>query len=1037
MALQKQTKQFSFAQGVNTKTTHEILPLGKLHSAENVRFNQSGKLSKKAGSTKFTTTKVAGGNLTAARNGFAHKNGAYAITPTTQSSRTVAATNCSPDDIYSYVQTLDKWQYVCRAGGISAETVPIPKNAFEYTGLQGLTQNSAVCDACYINGYIVTVQSDPLTTNGVVTIIDAATGEAALTHGISGSSAPIDRARVVPFGSTRAILIFGNGTSIFGFNYDTSNLTPPNLAAPIVFANNWGGNKFLDCFIAPHNGNLYVAYSNGSSGISVLQFSSIVTSGTATQAAGIAIAEVTAKCLTIFGGESTFQKIYVAYNKAGTGLRVNICSMSLTGSAIVTATSYEARAVVGATSTNAGGQYVTMIGEFDDSPVDTYLNIAFFGLNASASTLLTTDRQYQLSLASKLYVKDGIAYGLLVNSDPLERTYYLAYLAQEEATGTAYYMLPIAKLLFGQAGFQQSEGKSLLPSLAVAGSYVITVGYKYLVQKDATTALYFQMILRFNFASQNPEVYQNRQASGLTYFTGGFPACFDGRNFFEASFLHSPLLPTTAVGATGAGALTLLGTYQVCTVFEFVDAQGNRHQSAPSVPLSITLTGSQNQFTFKYFSPALGLRNYINVIVYRTTANGTIFYRDSVGFGRPISGRQGASCAISDATLSTQEILYTAGDVIENQCPTAAKGITIWKDRLWYLTDDGIVFSKNITDGFVASFNPALNINSIANKGRPAAIAASRDKLFALYNDDIFYISGDGPSDSGNGAFTPLELVSSGVGCVSSAAAVEMQDLIMFQSRDGWRTLGSSLVLEHVGSEMQNYITESSTVYSAMYFDTLHQVRISDQYRTYVYDTFEKQWTIYKLWADLAGFLWTPTTSATRKYIRIRILDGVVLYENEASFQDESQNAVMLVRTGWITFDNIEGFQRVYEFLILGRYYSNNALTVKVFYNYMPIAAETFTFSPADIASSAYLDSNVYDNDSYTDSTIPFQVRVQPAMQKCEAIRIEIADSYGSGTNQGFDLIGVNFVLGVKNVAAKMRANASAISGAQTPNSGM
>jgi hypothetical protein len=57
MALYKQSKSLVFAQGVDTNIAPEVVPIGKLHSAQNVRFDQVGKISKKKGSTRFPITK--------------------------------------------------------------------------------------------------------------------------------------------------------------------------------------------------------------------------------------------------------------------------------------------------------------------------------------------------------------------------------------------------------------------------------------------------------------------------------------------------------------------------------------------------------------------------------------------------------------------------------------------------------------------------------------------------------------------------------------------------------------------------------------------------------------------------------------------------------------------------------------------------------------------------------------------------------------------------------------------------------------------
>lgn len=1018
MSLQKQTKQLVFGQGVDTKTTAELVAVGKLHSAENIRFNQSGKISKKRGSTAFNTSTLAGGTIAAARSCFSHLNGAYAVIPSTAASRTVASTNSAPDDIYGYSPSLDKWTYVSRAGNVTGETQNIPFDFISSALYSGLPQNNSTVDAIYLNGFVITAICNTAVYSRV-TILDAVTGETILSQEFGTL---LTQFRVVALGNKAIVLgLLGGGGGVQAYSFDTTSLSSTAPTA-ITFATGAAGGALLfDCFVAPQNGNLYVAYTNNASGINVFQCATLPTSGAATITNSITIAEVAVKALVIFGGESVFQKIYVAYTKSGTGVRLNLSTLTLTGSALSTVTATEANALSGAFATDANSKFVMLLSQYSFVSGGTYDAVTYFGINASTSTSLGQS-QYNVALASKIYTLNGQNYVLLVTTDALERTYFLTY-ATQDTTGVMGSLIPFTKLLFGRAGFQQSAGKSNLPSLAVSGTSVITIGYRYSQQQTPTVALYSPVLLKFNFNNINPDAYQFREISGLTYFTGGVPCCFDGKNFFEASFLHSPYAPDTPVGATSAGLLTLLGTYQVCTVFEFLDSQGNRHQSAPSIPLSFTLTGTQNQFTFQIFPPVVSLHGIINIVVYRTQANGTIFYRC---FSTASSnGPATVGTTQSDTSIGTQEILYTAGNVIENQSPTAARGITIWKDRVWYLTDDGIVFSKNITDGFPAAFNPVLNMNTIINKTAPKAIAGVRDKLFAFYMDDTFYTSGDGPSDTGDGAFSPLELAASGVGAISTSAIIETQDLVFFQSRDGWRSISGTLTLAYIGSEIQNYISESTIIYATAYIDSLHEIRIMDGNRTYVYDIFEKQWSVHTAWVDYRGFLWSGIGAANKRYVRLRT-DGVLLYEDTTTFLDAASFTAMTVRTGWISMDQFQGFERLYKVILLGRYYTPHSVTLKVFYDFVPQPIETFTFASSAGNFAAFDDTNVYQNDSYTGNGYPFQVDFRPSQQKCQAIRIEITDTFVSGNGQAFDIIGMNLVLGVRNVDAKIRDAAKA-----------
>lgn len=1025
MALSKQTKQFVFAQGIDTKTTPELMPIGKLHSAENIRFNNSGRISKKRGSTALGTTEIPvqgdnGGTLPAVRGVFSHLSGLYAIAP----KPTSKFINFNlPDDIYAYSSSQDKWSYVSSCVNVAAESRALPNGSnASSTAIAGLIQDKGQCDGVYVNGYFFAAMVDTETPAAMVSQIlctDVSTNET-VVYSIDSNFA--QTVRVVKFGNSALVVGYSSGAGLVCRQYDTTNLT--GQVSTVTLSSTMVSTKLWDCFVSPSNGALYCAYQTAT-GIEINRFNTIPSSGTATKANTATIAETPVNCLSIFGGESTFQRIYTAYGLAATGTRLNFRDLTLGTSSIITAAVSLPKAIAGAFATNAGGNYVLMCIEFDGA--SSYQNtIATNGLTASTSTSLTsTYPQYQLGLASKIYTLNGINYVVMVTTDPIERTYFLTALDQS-TTGTANRWYPVAKLLFGSAGFApRNVTGAYLPLLAAGdASNVYCVGLKFL-QVTNSVSTYTLQLLKFDFSTYNPNLFQSREISGLTYLTGGFLKAFDGRKIFEAAFLHSPRQPVAGSGSVSTGSLTLLGTYQMCVVFEFYDTQGNLHQSAPSVPLSVTLTGSQNTITFSALSPCLSLHFVVAMAIYTTAANGTVFYRNQViagtGNGVPVS----VTLTMSDATLLSQPLLYTEGNVIENQCPTACRAITLWKDRIWLLTDDGLVFSKNVTDGFVAAWNPALNMNTIINKTNPTAIAGVRDKLFAFYQDDIFYTAGDGPSDVGDGAFSPLEAATSGIGCVSSAACVETDNAAYFQSRDGWRMIDSSLNMQYIGAELQNYISENTVIYKAMFFDNLHEIRILDGARTYIYDTFEKQWSIAKAWIDYSGTMFNGIGAANKRYIRMTTA-GALLYEDTSTHFDAGVFTPLLVRTGWISMDQFLGFERLYKVLILGRYYTPNTLTVKVFYDYVPQVIETFTFSSASGNFAQFTDANIYDDDNYAGNGYPFEVSLRPSQQKIQAIRFEITDAYVSGNGRAFDLIGLNLVLGVKNVDAKIRDAATA-----------
>lgn len=1035
MALQKQTKQLVFSQGIDTKTTPELLPIGKLHALENARINQLGKVSKKYGSTAFPTQKLVvaqepgASTISSPKAGFTHINGLYSVL-SHQTALDNALGTISPDSIYAWAPTPSKWAFIARSGACSAETHRIGFQQDTSVNYQ-LIKDACGLDGVQVNGYFFQVQYLVSEVNSFLNVIDLASNEVVLTQSLGA----LVQARVLKFGNRAIVLGQDLSTdTLKGYSFDSTALALVPGASVLTFSiTDMGPDNIFDALVSSANGRLYIAYQNNAAGITTKSYTTIPTSGAAAVTNSVTTASAGIKnCISIFGAENTFGRVWVAWVSNGVGTKVHAYSASLTFVITHFISTIEATALTGAMAPDLSSNYVLLVGEFADSAAYTGINIAFFGLKAATFVdLLTvcypnTGRNFFFSLASKIVVYNGVNYLLLVNSDSLEPTYFLCYLPIE-TTGATSYFYPIAKVVFGQAGFPVSEGNSLtcyLPQLSVGqtSDSFFCAAMRISGEMRASTQVYSPIFLKFDFADQI--LYQFKELGGLTYFNGGFPCVFDGRSFFEAAFLHSPRIPANPfLGA--AGLLTSSSDYQVCVVFEYIDAAGNRHLSAPSIPLTVTLGVGDTSFTFYAATPSLSLHNSVNCLIYRTEANGTIFYLEEVNTftgvcnGKPIN----VSCTQSDASLITHELLYTTSNVIENQCPTATKAVSVWKERIFCLSDDGVVFSKKLSPGFPAAWNPVLNLNSTINKSNVMAISPLRDKFLCFYQDDVLYTAGDGPDDLGNGAFAPLETASAGVGAVSPIAVIETQDSVMFQSRDGIRSITQALAISYIGAELQHYINENTTIYSANYNDSLHEIRISDGTRTYIYDTFSQQWSISTAWGDKKAFFWTGIGSTNKKYIRVRNSSPKLLYEDTSTFQDDSIDTNLKIRTGWITMDQFLGFERLYRIIILGRYQSDHTLIVRLFYDNVPQVVETFQIANTSSTAANYTDANIYENDSFAGNAYPLEMTVKPANQKCTSIRLEIEDSeLLVSPGQGLEIVGINFVIGVKNVAHKIRA---------------
>jgi hypothetical protein len=118
--------------------------------------------------------------------------------------------------------------------------------------------------------------------------------------------------------------------------------------------------------------------------------------------------------------------------------------------------------------------------------------------------------------------------------------------------------------------------------------------------------------------------------------------------------------------------------------------------------------------------------------------------------------------------------------------------------------------------------------------------------------------------------------------------------------------------------------------------------------------------------------------------------------EDSGTFLDNTTAVPLKIKTGWLTFGNVQGFGRVWWIYFIGQYTMSYTATVKIYYDYEETLrpGTTYTITGTD----------------------PSQFRIKPKYQKCEAMNIEITltPTGTVGTANKLSLSALDFVLGVK-----------------------
>lgn len=397
----------------------------------------------------------------------------------------------------------------------------------------------------------------------------------------------------------------------------------------------------------------------------------------------------------------------------------------------------------------------------------------------------------------------------------------------------------------------------------------------------------------------------------------------------------------------------------------------------------------------------------VNIVVYRTVANGTVFYRVSDPANPLINDPTVDTFTFYDLTSDFEALgnqqLYTTGGVIENISAPALNSLAEYKVRMVGVTEENpltIWYSQQVLQGVPVEFNDLFTINVDEQGGPITALQQMDDKLIIFKNNNIFYMVGDGPTPAGtNNDFSNPQIIPTDTGCINRKSVVLYPNGVLYQSAKGIYLLDRSLQVSYIGSPVEQY-TSTATITSAKLMPTVTQVRFTlDSGITLVYDYFMQQWSVFTNVNAVDSTIY----SGEHTYITPA---GIVNQETPGVYTDNSTPININLLTGWFSFAGLQGFERIYKLLILGQYISPHSLNVKFAYDFDTTQVQTTTI-PVNSNPSPY-----------------YQFRVFPQRQKCDAMQIQITEINTLG-GQGLTLSNLTMEMGMKRGTNKITASNS------------
>jgi hypothetical protein len=833
LALNKQKFNIAFLEGVDLKTDDKQIVAGKLLTLENGVLTKTGKIKKRNGYSQLGSTLSSGAALTN------YQSELIAFTGTTAK---------------SYSENQSDWIDKGALNTINIHSDPVIRNTYQQqnadcaihaSGLQVFTWTDArggVRYSCIDNATNQIVVSDALLSATAVTAKPMAIGAYIIIIYYDSTSPNSIKALPIPVVNPSV------PASSFDIVTDVKN-TNPNWDATII-----SQRVFISYNSSNATNSIGTAYVNSFLSVSSVLYRTGVNANT---------------CIGTFADIEN-QILYIGYYN-GTSvfyMTVNYDLTLVTLAPVTVETLSNVKNISGYVLNGSGVIYYTV------TAAQTYNNLIRSNTITSGGTVGTAAVFIRsVSLTGKVFLYGSLPYVPTVFDSTLQPTIFIL-------NSSSVAVAKIAPSLSGG-----TVVNSMLCNVVSVESNSFVIPY---TKKDLLESINGNVFTQtginsseLTFSADNS--FQEAELGNNLHTTGGILQMYDGVNFIEHGFNLYPENISNSINAA-AGSITA-GTRQYVVVYEWYDNQGQVHRSTTSVPLSVTNVGSTNTNTLTIPTLRLtekkGIRTNVQVVVYRTVAAGTSFYKvtsvTSPVFNTTTADTVTYADTMSDSTLIGNSFLYTTGGVMDNAQAEATNIMTTYKNRIVYVPEDKYSFnySKQAVNGTAVEFYDQQATQIDRRGGEITALAQMDEKLIFFKESAIFFLSGNGPDATGNqNDFSDPILITTDGGCINQNSVVSMPLGLMYQSKKGIYLLNRGLNIEYVGKDVEFY--NDQNVIASKLVSTKNQVRFALASGTVlVYDYLVGQWYTFTNHTNIVD-----CTNYNDEFVYIRS-DGVVLLENQ------------------------------------------------------------------------------------------------------------------------------------------------------------
>ena len=991
-----------FGQGIDTKSDPKTVVPGKLLQLRDMIQVSANQWRKRNGYNPISTAILGGGNLVSPKMIKSFENELI----------------CADSGLlYSYSPTQSAW--VPKG---NYQPVAVSKNVVSRaSGTLHLGAVSAVLGNIALFAWNSTTSNSSNTPTAAV--IDLASGvqlvsEFKLTSTIAGRSSV--GIQCVVLGSTSIAVFYHNSAGHIAFRILSLSVGSASIGSETVLVADGGFDLFEICNTPAGAAIVYlIGIQVGTVSINV---STLNSSGAILNTTSIAD-PLTLGCFSI-NSEPGTHNIWVYWtNTANTTVNFTMRYAVYTSTlAAVLAptdifTGVQSPLSVTAVSTSSGVQssFVCSIGSNGFGYADNYSTFITKAVVNSSGAVTVSFFSSNLFLQSSCFSVNGKSYFICSNYSTIQPTLFAVSTSDNSV---------LAKMFVGTAADYRNGSyvnnivpgignapKNLVSPYLLGGSKVLfacSEAFEANPLSAARNPILGASYGIIDFANQ--ELFNSVSANGNLILNGGFVSAYDGEQVSELNFHLFPEILAITPNASGGSMAD--GTYLYKAVFQYTDAAGNLHQSAPSVGTLVNISGGGGFGSVSIYIKSLPITaKNVEIHVFRTVANGSsasMHETNSTVFpalNQPTATYVAFIDKNSDNSILSNAAIYTQGGVIENTAPPPAMVFLLRNNRLWLIDSENkntVWYTKTFQVGAGINFSDLLTTQVDATGGDCIALASMDDKLVVFEENQPLIIQGDGAGDTGQGSTLSNPLpIPADTGCINSKGVITFPGGVIAKTKKGIYLLDRALNYKYFGSEVEAFNSQDVTAVT-MLKDKNQIVFLTDTLfgLTLVYDYVFGQWSTFTNTRGYSADVWNGA------YVYART-DGTIYQEAPGYYLDDGVPFYVQIKTSWLSFAGIQGFQRVRDFLMLGNY-ANGATPshgVKV------SAAYDFV----DSFSTPIL---IYFGPASTSGV--FQYEESLPRQKCTSISLLIQEQLSGDPLEFISFTDMSFMAGIKRGLNKL-----------------